>query len=88
MKNIIVQLAKALLKIALDEGLRRGLPVVYKQLDAELPSLLLNNATPPTIKNSISSAIATTTGQVATAAQIEAVIGLYDPIQAALNRLR
>jgi hypothetical protein len=88
MKPFLIRLAKALLKVALDEGLRRGLPTVYKQLDAEVPLLLYNNAPPSSVQGAVASAISTATGHRASASQIEAVIGLYDPVKAALNRLR
>lgn len=88
MKPFLIRLSKALLKLALDEGLRRSLPLVYKQLDAEVP-LLLNNSAPATrIKSAVATSIFAATGSRATSTQIEAVLGLYDPLQAALNRLR
>jgi hypothetical protein len=88
MKSFLIRLAKALLKVALDEGLRHGLPTVYKQLDAEVPLLLSNNAPPSSVQGAIASAISNATGHRATPTQIEAVIGLYDPVKAAINRLR
>ena len=88
MKPFLIRLAKALFKIGLDEGLRRVLPTVYKQLDAEVPLLLYNNAPAASIQGAIASAISNATGHRASSTQIEAVIGLYDPVKAALNRRR
>lgn len=88
MKPFLIRLGKALLKIGLDEGLRRALPTVYKQLDAEVPVLLYNNAPPSSIQGAIAGAISSATGHRASSSQIEAVIGLYDPVKAAFNRLR
>lgn len=88
MKPVLIRIAKALLKAALDEGLRRALPTVYKQLDAEVPLLLYNNAPPASVQGAVASAISNATGNRASSAQIEAVIGLYDPVKAALNRIR
>lgn len=88
MKPFLIRLSKALLRLALDEGLKRVLPRVYKQLDAEVPLLMYNNATPAQVQGAIASAISNATGRRASASQIEAVIGLYDPVKAAINRLR
>lgn len=88
MKPFLIRLAKALLKLALDEGLRRALPLVYKQLDAEVPLLLSNNAPASRIKSAVATSIFAATGTRANSTQIDAVLGLYDPVQAALNRLR
>lgn len=88
MKPFLIRLAKALLKLALDEGLRSVLPRVYRQLDAEVPLLLYNNAAPDKVKGAVASAISNATGHRASSNQVEAVLGLYDPVKAALNRLR
>jgi len=88
MKPLLIRLAKALLKLALDEGLRRALPKVYKQLDAEVPLLLYNNASPIKVQGAVSSAISAATGHRASPTQVEAILGLYDPVKAALNQIR
>jgi len=85
MKAFLIRLSKVLLRLALDEGLRRSLPEVYKRLDSEVPVLLLNKAPVSSIQGSIASAISDATGHRASATQIEAVIGLYDPVKAALK---
>lgn len=86
-KAFLVRLAKLLLRLALDESLRRGLPQVYKRLDAEVPVLMANHAPPGKIQGAIASAIAEVTGHRVTSDQIEAVIGLYSPVAAAKNLL-
>lgn len=88
MKPLLLRLSKVLLRFALDEGLRRSLPEIYKRLDAEVPVLLFNNAPSSSVQGSIASAIADATGQRASAAQVEAVISLYDPVKAAIARAR
>lgn len=88
MKAFFLRLSKVLLRFAVDEGLRRSLPEIYKRLDAEVPVLLFNNAPASSVQGSIASAIADATGHRASAAQIEAVIGLYDPVKAAIARIR
>lgn len=88
MKSLLIDLAKALLRAALTETVRRGLPEIYKRLDAEVPVLLTNNAPPAKVSGVVASAIANVSGKRATADQIAAVIGLYDPIRAAGRGLR
>lgn len=88
MKSLLIRLSKVLLRFALDEGLRRSLPEIYKRLDAEVPVLLFNNAPASSVQGSIASAIADATGHRASAAQVEAVISLYDPVKAAISRAR
>lgn len=88
MKSFLLRLAQVLLRFALDEGLRRSLPEIYKRLDAEVPVLLVNNAPPSNVHGLIASAIANATGRRASETQVKAIIGLYDPVQAALSRSR
>lgn len=88
MKALLIFLAKALLKLAMDEALRRALPQVYNRLDAEIPVLLTQHMPPSRVESVIASAIADAVGKPASATQVEAVLGLYDPIRAALNRRR
>lgn len=88
MKSLILKIAKYLLKLALDETLRRGLPEIYKRIDAEIPLLLANSAPPVNVKGSIAGAISATLGKRATPGQVDAVIALYDPVKAASNLLQ
>lgn len=85
MKHLIINLAKTLLRATLNKAVRQGLPAVFKRLDGELPLLQFNNAPPSKIRGIIGSAIADASGKRATSAQIEAIIGLYDPTRAALR---
>jgi hypothetical protein len=88
-KTILLELGRALLKLALDRTLREALPKVYSRLDAEMP-LLLPQATPTQMAGEIASAIGDATdGKVkATTTQIAAVISLYDPIKAVVRNLK
>lgn len=88
MKSLILKIAKYLLKLALDEAVRKGLPEIYKRLDAEMPLLIANNAPPPAVKGAIGAAISGATNKRSTQEQIDAVIALYDPVKAARNTLR
>jgi hypothetical protein len=88
MKYFLTRIAQLLLKLALDESVRRVLPLIYRRIDAEVPVLLSHGTPADKIEGTIASAIADATGKKAKAAQIEAVIGLYDPVKAALHALR
>jgi hypothetical protein len=81
MKAFLIRLAKAILKMAMDETLRRGLPQVYKQLDAEMPQTLA----PRAVEQKFAHAIANATGGKVSRETIELVALLYDPIKAALK---
>ena len=88
MKSFLIDLAKILLRAALTETVRRGLPEIYKRLDAEVPVLLYNNAPASSVAGAVASAIADVSGKKAAKSQVEAIIGLYDPIRAAMRGLR
>jgi hypothetical protein len=85
MKSFLIDLAKVLLRAALTETVRRGLPEIYKRLDAEVPLLLTNNAPPSRVAGTVASAIADVSGKRATPNQVAAVLGLYDPVRAAMR---
>jgi hypothetical protein len=88
MNFLLIHLGNALLRIALDQSLRRVLPFIYRRLDDELPSLLVRYAPPSKIEGVIASAINDATGKRATPDQIATVITLYDPVKAALRNVR
>lgn len=85
MKHLILRLAKALLKLAMDKALEQALPKIYKQLDAEVPKLLMNQAPPAVVQNAISSAIVKSTGGKLNKDMLDLVVLAYDPIKAALS---
>jgi hypothetical protein len=87
MKSSLVKLGRILMRLALDQAVRKGLPLIYKRLDVELPALLLTG-TPRDVKNEIAGAIAATTHKIPDQSQIEAVIGLYSPIAGAIRTLK
>jgi hypothetical protein len=88
MKFLLIELAKLLLKAAMDKALRKALPKVYAQLDSDLPQVLSMNPAPIVVESVVAQSIAQATGDRATVDQIQAVIGLYDPIKAALRNLK
>jgi hypothetical protein len=87
MRALLLHLAQWLLKRALDRALEQGLPQVFGRIDRELPLLLEAKAPPTQVSGLIASAIADATGHRASAEQVQAVIGLYNPVAAAANHL-
>jgi hypothetical protein len=87
MKTLLVELGRILMRLALDRAVRKGLPLIYRRLDVELPSLLLTG-TPQQVKTEIAGAIAATTHKLPDQSQIEAVIGLYSPVAGAIRALK
>lgn len=87
MKRFLVELGRAMMRLALDQAVRKGLPLIYKRLDVELPNLLLTG-TPQQVKTEIAGAIAATTHKLPDQSQIEAVIGLYSPVAGAIRAFK
>jgi len=87
MNLLLVELGRALMRLALDRAVRQGLPLIYRRLDVELPALLMTG-TPQQVKSEIAGAITATTHKIPDQSQIEAVIGLYSPIAGAIRSLR
>lgn len=86
MKRFLVELARVLMRFALDRAVREGLPLIYRRLDVELPNLLLTG-TPEQVKSEIAGAITATTHKIPKPSQVEAVIGLYSPVAGAIRAL-
>ena len=86
--TIALELGRALLKLAVDRALRKELPQIFARLDLELPFLLINHARPLEVQAVVTDAIEEKIGHTATATQISAVLGLYDPVKAALRNLK
>ena len=87
MRPLLIALSKSLLRMALGKVLEFGLTEVYKRLDSELPALTLNNSSPLKVQGAIAGAITSVTNRPASPSQVEAVIGLYDPVNATRNYL-
>lgn len=88
MKALLITASKWLLKMAMDTALRRALPRIYQALDADIPHLLEMQAGPDVVESAVAHSIKAATGSRATYTQIEAVIGLYDPIKAAIRSIK
>ena len=87
-RTIALELSRALLKIAMDRALRKELPAIFKRLDLTLPYLLSDKANPIQVQAVVTDAIEVQIGGIATPTQIGAVLGLYDPIKAAIANFK
>ena len=85
---IALELSRSLLKLAMDRALRRELPAIFKRLDLVLPYMLSEKATPLQVQAVVTDAIEEKIGGIATPTQIGAVLGLYDPIKAAIANFK
>jgi hypothetical protein len=88
MKELLIKVAKWLLKAAMDKALRENLPKVFAKVDSQMPALLEHSAPPEVVGHAISSAISEATGKPALKTQIDAVIGLYSPVTAAIKSFK
>jgi len=86
--TIALELGRILLKMAADRALRKELPAIYARLDLELPFLLINKTQPLAVQAVVTDVIEEKIGGIATATQVSAVLGLYDPVKAALRNIR
>ena len=87
-RTISLEIGRALLKLAVDRALRKELPQIFAKLDMELPFMLINHAKPIEVQAVVTDVIEEKLGRVATATQIQAVLGLYDPVKAAIRNLK
>ena len=86
-RTIALELGRTLLKLAVDRALRKELPAIFARLDMELPPML-SHARPIEVQAVVTDAIEEKLGRVATPTQISAVLGLYDPVKAAIRNIR
>jgi hypothetical protein len=87
-RTISLEIGRALMKLAVDRVLRKELPAIFARLDLELPFMLINKAAPPEVQALITDVIEEKIGHKATATQVKAVLGLYDPVKAAKRRIK
>jgi hypothetical protein len=87
-RTISLEIGRALLKLAVDRALRKELPAIFAKLDMELPFMLINHAKPLEVQAVVTDVIEERIGGVATATQVSAVLGLYDPVKAAIRNLK
>ena len=87
-RTIALELGRTLLKLAVDRALRRELPAIFAKLDVELPFLLVNHAKPLEVQAVVTEVIEKKLGRTATATQVSTILGLYDPVKAAIRNLK
>lgn len=87
-RTIALELSRVLLRLAVDRALRKELPQIFAKLDIELPPMLVNHAKPLEVQAVVTDIIEEKIGGIATATQINAVLGLYDPVKAAIRNIR
>jgi hypothetical protein len=87
-KPLLIAAAKWLLSAAMDKALRENLPQVYGKINEDVPKLLEHGAPAEVVASAISTAISQATGKPALKTQIDAVVGLYSPIKAAVSAVR
>jgi hypothetical protein len=88
LRTVSLEIGRALLKLAVDRALRRELPQIFAKLDIELPFMLINHAKPLEVQAVVTDVIEEKLGRTATATQIQTVLGLYDPVKAAIRNLK
>jgi hypothetical protein len=86
-RTISLQVARILLKLAVDRALQKELPWIFAKLDLEIPFMLMNRAKPLQVQAIVTDVIEEKLGRTATATQVAAVLGLYDPVKAALQNV-
>ena len=87
-RTIALELGRTLLRLAADRALRKELPAIFAKLDIELPSMLVDHAKPLEVQAVVTDVIEERIGNIATATQVQAVLGLYDPVKAAIRNLK
>ena len=87
-RTIALELSRVALRLAVDRALRKELPQIFAKLDIELPPMLMNHAKPLEVQAVVTDIIEEKIGGIATATQISAVLGLYDPVKAAIRNIR
>ena len=87
-RTIALELGRTLLKLAVDRALRRELPAIFAKLDIELPSMLVNHAKPLEVQAVVTDVIEKKLGRTATNTQVSTILGLYDPVKAAIRNLK
>lgn len=87
-RTIALELGRVALRLAVDRALRKELPAIFAKLDIELPSMLVNHAKPIEVQAAVTDVIEEKLGHIATATQVSAVLGLYDPVKAAIRNIK
>jgi uncharacterized membrane protein YgcG len=87
-RTVSLQVARILLKLAVDRALQKELPAIFAKLDVELPFMLINRTKPLQVQAAVTDVIEEKLGRTATATQVAAVLSLYDPVKATIRNIR
>jgi len=87
-EQILIRVARLLLRRVLRKALAEGLPRVFKLLDEKIPRALQQQVAPVIIEGIIGDSITRATGIHPTAVEIQAVAALFDPLAAAVPLAR
>ena len=88
LRTVCLEIGRVALRLAVDRALRKELPQIFAKLDVELPFMLINHAKPIEVQAVVTDVIEEKIGGIATATQVSAVLGLYDPVKAAIRNLK
>jgi len=88
MKSLFVQLAKILLRLALDRAVRQALPKIYEKLDISVPIAIVNGAPPIVIESEITHLARKYSNNIVSDTTIEALALLYNPVKNAVRTQR
>jgi hypothetical protein len=87
-EQILIRVARLLLRRVLRKALAAALPRVFRILDETLPRALTKQVAPVFIEGLIVDAIHRSTGIRPTAIEVQAVAALFDPLAAAVPLAR
>lgn len=88
LRTFALELGRVMLRLAVDRVLRKELPAIFAKLDVELPSMLVDGAKPREVQAVVTDVIEQRIGHKATATQVSAILGLYDPVKAAIRNIK
>jgi hypothetical protein len=79
MHILFTVLAKIFLEMAISKTLKKALPNIFKEIDSEVPKLIINNAPKEIVSYKISQAIAKNMNGNVSKDVLDIVTMLYDP---------
>ena len=88
MSYLFTSLADVLVKMALDRGVKAALPVIFDQVDDRLPAAVSEHLGSGVVGGLIAGAISDAIGRPARPSEIDTIVRLYDPRQAATKQAR
>jgi hypothetical protein len=85
---VLMALADVLTKMALERGVKAALPVIFDQIDDRLPAAVSEHLGSGVVGGLIAGAISDAIGRPARPSEIDTIVRLYDPRQAATKQAR